>query len=491
MQESRLKKHFGCWLAVLLLTMSQNTVALTWNDGVGGATRDYYSSAAKLPWDKKRGDWRDIEGKLWGEKAFVEKLIKRRSDNKIIFDVKRLILGFQTEKYKNNGFLLRVLSGSVVKLFSKENREQQKQPYLIIETNKNQYVLPAISDTFLDSTTSKSLGKSSSLTVSRTQPTLIIFDLKQLKKNEKVIKAELQVTVKKMYGNSSKVGIYRIDPAPNSSPAAPISDGIAKKYPLDKNISVDKNVYFATSFENTNWQDGWKGGGQMGQVITSDDANKFSQFLGRAISSTIPKGKTTGLNYHLKFKDLGVPEPEEAYFRYYIRLADNWDQTVTGGKLPGFAGTYNRAGWGSRKPNGENGWSARGRFLKTIHSNNKRINPIGSYVYHVDQYGYYGSAWTWSKGEGGLLENNRWYCIEQFVKLNEPNKKNGELRAWVDGRLVFKQKGLRFRLSNKLKIEEVWFNVYHGGTASSPRDQTVYIDNLVVSKKYIGPVKKP
>lgn len=29
--------------------------------------------------------------------------------------------------------------------------------------------------------------------------------------------------------------------------------------------------------------------------------------------------------------------------RYYLRFGDNWKPVVDGGKLPGFAGTYNKA----------------------------------------------------------------------------------------------------------------------------------------------------
>ncbi len=38
-----------------------------------------------------------------------------------------------------------------------------------------------------------------------------------------------------------------------------------------------------------------------------------------------------------------------------------------------------------------------------------------------------------------------------------------------------------------LKIEQVWMNVYHGGTKPSPYDQHLYIDNVVIARKYIGP----
>lgn len=47
---------------------------------------------------------------------------------------------------------------------------------------------------------------------------------------------------------------------------------------------------------------------------------------------------------------------------------------------------------------------------------------------------------------------------------------------------------LRFRLTDKLKIEQVWMNLYHGGMTPSPHDQHVFIDNVVIAKSYIGPM---
>ena len=54
-------------------------------------------------------------------------------------------------------------------------------------------------------------------------------------------------------------------------------------------------------------------------------------------------------------------EPEEIYFRYYLRLGNDWNPTTDGGKLPGISATYSRVGWGGRKADGMTGWSMRGR----------------------------------------------------------------------------------------------------------------------------------
>jgi hypothetical protein len=45
---------------------------------------------------------------------------------------------------------------------------------------------------------------------------------------------------------------------------------------------------------------------------------------------------------------------------------------------------------------------------------------------------------------------------------------------------------VRVRDVDALRIEKVWMNVYHGGTAKAPRDLTLYLDNVVVAEQRIG-----
>jgi hypothetical protein len=85
-----------------------------------------------------------------------------------------------------------------------------------------------------------------------------------------------------------------------------------------------------------------------------------------------------------------------------------------------------------------------------------------------------------------------WYAIEMYCKLNslgkdgEPGKKDGVLKAWIDGQSAYERTDLRFRDVAKLKIETVWVNVYHGGTKPAPDDLHLYLDNLVISHKPVG-----
>ncbi len=78
--------------------------------------------------------------------------------------------------------------------------------------------------------------------------------------------------------------------------------------------------------------------------------------------------------------------------------------------------------------------------------------------------------------------------MEQYLKMNEPGLHNGVITAWVDGHQVFGKNDIMFRTVDSLKIEQIWFNFYHGGSAVSPYDQHMFMDNVVIARSYIGPM---
>lgn len=262
--------------------------------------------------------------------------------------------------------------------------------------------------------------------------------------------------------------------------------GLAGKYPFDKGIEDDPNVVVFSGFESESWRGVFSGGRrETVDVVGEDSERKFERLEGKALRVKVEKGGHYGGSIQYRFKERLGSEPEEVYFRYYLRLGDDWDPE-RGGKLPGIGGTYGRAGWGGRPSNGRDGWSARGQF----NGRKDGKTPIGFYCYHADMKGRYGSNWIWEKDKLGYLENNRWYCIEQYAKMNTPGKNDGILRGWVDGRAAFERKDVRMRDIAELKIECIWINIYHGGTWPAPSDDHLYIDNVVIAKQYIGPISR-
>lgn len=261
--------------------------------------------------------------------------------------------------------------------------------------------------------------------------------------------------------------------------------GIANQYFLDQGVERHPKVLNLTTFESSHWQQIWSGGKRKTVSIISKNAPPEYQPINQeALRITIPKGEHFGGSMEFNFKKNSGIEPEEMYFRYYIRLGDNWNPS-RGGKFPGFGGTYGKAGWGGRPSNGTNGWSARGQFKGRPDG----LTEIGYYCYHADMKGKYGSAWMWETDDFSGLEKNRWYCIEQFVKLNTVGSANGILKGWVDGRLVFEKFNIRFRDTPKLKIENIWVNIYHGGSWTAATEDSLYLDHLIIATDYIGPMK--
>jgi hypothetical protein len=270
----------------------------------------------------------------------------------------------------------------------------------------------------------------------------------------------------------------------SSSGSKPDEKGLAAKFVGDKGIEKEPDVIIFTDFESDGWRDHWSGGKRPTVNIVAEDKERaFEPLQGKALRIKVDKGGHYGASIQYDFEKQTGSEPEEIYFRYYLRFGSDWNPQ-RGGKLPGIGGTYGRGGWGGRPSNGRNGWSARGQF----NGQREGKTPIGFYCYHADMRGQYGSSWIWQKDKLGYLENDRWYCIEQYAKMNTPKKNDGVLRGWVDGKLAFEKTDVRMRDVSDLKIECIWINLYHGGTWSAQTDDHLFIDNIVIAKRYIGPM---
>jgi hypothetical protein len=199
-----------------------------------------------------------------------------------------------------------------------------------------------------------------------------------------------------------------------------------------------------------------------------------SGYAGKGLTVTIPKGGYRGFG---PFDRLD-PAPQEAWFRYHIKL-DNWNAASTG-KLPGLAGLYGSSGRGCIRPTETNrGWSARGMFgAPGTHGAPEGKVPIGTYLYHANQAGDCGDGLWW-----GSLEQGRWYCVEGQVRMNTPGKNNGLLRTWLNGKQRLSRSDIQYRRAGETNIgvRHMWHNVYFGGQWSTPNPLTLQYDQVVVS----------
>lgn len=463
-------------------------------DGWAGPTCANYNSMGYMAWSRAGGDWVDAAGKPYGDRPFATLSVPLGKGRQLEdWDVTELVQGWLDGRFHNAGMLLRVKPGGkngVVDFHSRESPDSGAHPELKLQwSDGTQTRLSPVADTYLDCTSRSSLGGKPNMKVSVSQNALLRFDLK--KSGARLQQAVLYLASDRRYANSTEIGVYRAAP-PYTRVSGPAVTGLAKGYARDVGIEKDPDVVFASGFESPAWSSEWSylGPRSTAEAIAGDAPRRFEPFAGRALRVSLLKGQNLGLDLRHLFAKGGKAEPEEIYFRYYLRFGDDWNPSVDGGKMPGIAGTYDRAGWGMRKSDGYNGWSVRGGFTARPPSDPSmaRLTAMGSYAYHAET-GLSGDYWGWSEGPSGLLENNRWYAVEQYVKLNTPGSDDGIFRAWIDGRQVLEKTNLLFRHTRDLKIESVWMNIYHGGITPAPHDMTLYLDNVVIARRYIGPVK--
>jgi hypothetical protein len=466
-------------------------------DGAGGATCAFFNVGGRLRWHNRKGDWKDANGAEQGPLAIatasIESIDRART---IEWDVTALATSWIREPGTNTGILLAAAPGGShgdVFFHSREADDPKLRPQLVLEfEDGSSRVFSADADAHLDCSTTQSLGGEKMLHGGTNTNIVIRFALDPNVSASGLRRALLKLTTTaKQYGNST-LGVYVLDSPKKALPGKP-ELGIANGYPRDRGIERDPDVVMASNFESSFWFRDWS---QVRPFVTisriTSDAFGFEPLDGKALSARIPAGGQVGLDITYDFNSKTGSEPEEIYFRYYLRLANDWMPVLDGGKLPGISGTYNRAGWGGRKSDGKNGWSMRGGFAKMPEKGNplRPYTTLNSYAYHADTEGRWGDEWVWDIGLRGLVRRGRWYCIEQYLRLNRIGMTDGQIKVWVDGELAFDRTGFRVRDIPELRIEKIWMNVFHGGTTPSAADMHLYIDNVVIAKKYIGPMRR-
>ena len=83
-----------------------------------------------------------------------------------------------------------------------------------------------------------------------------------------------------------------------------------------------------------------------------------------------------------------------------------------------------------------------------------------------------------------VLGRDKWYCLEHMIQANDPEVANGELAAWIDGRLYIHYTGFCWRTTRDVRLKRFGIGVYvHRAT----QDNTVWYDDVVLSTGYVGP----
>jgi hypothetical protein len=251
-------------------------------------------------------------------------------------------------------------------------------------------------------------------------------------------------------------------------------------------VSAAPTVYLDEAYTSapSDWSASWYDAdiGTRNRVTTVSDGSD-----GSAIKVSIPAGSHFGSAMHWQFEDQAIPEPDELYFRYYLRIPDGFTNYGRG-KLPGPAGLYSGSARNNIKPTASQpGWSARMFFSPTYTSRDSDFTQLGFYVYHRNQAADNGDLELWDP-QTGTLRHGAWYCVEGHVDMNTPGVANGLLEGWVDEALAFYEDDFMFRGSGDtgINVKSFWFDVYYGGDDKAPGSLSFDFDSLVLSSERIG-----
>jgi hypothetical protein len=295
---------------------------------------------------------------------------------------------------------------------------------------------------------------------------------------------------------------------PGSSSSTDTAGAIANVYSNDTGIENDTNVLYVEKFD-----DGIVNlAGRYTDVYNAEGMSSDSDVVAdvpgnRSLKMTNIGGQNTG--GHL-FRNFPGGFDSVVYFRYYVKYP-----SVSKGFIHHQGIWFGGYQPSTDYPNPQAGICGLGNSSISIAY--EPVNDrMGSYLYWGDMQGDpNGNCWGNDMVNGSSSAQkiawDQWTCVEIMIKLNNPvSDYNGELRIWQNGieighwgpgfpngsmlygkftaggNLAFN--GFRWRTDKNLKINYIWIEFYDD---KSPAGISHHIkfDNLVIAKKYIGPIK--
>jgi len=269
-----------------------------------------------------------------------------------------------------------------------------------------------------------------------------------------------------------------------------------------------QGIIFKTSFETTTWMTLIPRGnnGSLGFSLSkgqySDDSKVTTsqRVTGRQSLEYLNRKNEHGRSIY----EFGLGEqPHSAlYLRYYRKYSDKFKFTTEakGNNLAARNG-YERINAGS-KPNGSDEFNCRVQVMpygwtQGYNRNDNTHVHMGEptlYCYHMNQPVYgnvsYGEKFIQNMGQDKkYIRAGEWHSYEFMIQPNAESSEDGQIKMWIDGELKLHKTNIQFRVTNKLMINVLEMGAYAGGERPAPQDQCVYDDNVVLSTRYIGPVK--
>jgi len=258
--------------------------------------------------------------------------------------------------------------------------------------------------------------------------------------------------------------------------------GIATRYSSDAGIENDPDVIFVENFEDSNWDKRWqeRSGAHRnyGSLETDPDIVLSGEnSLKLLFKPEAGPGGAGWMHYWYDGSDV-------AYLRYYFRLSDGGDWRNQ--KIMQLHGHKPGVRYGRGAGNRGIDWLCAGDGVGGQEGPPWRKNIL--YNYHPHQSGGFGDNLEPTTSDVPAAVEGRWICKEFMVKLNDPEKLNGEVRKWVDGRLVIEKTDMEWRLEPDIVINNIMQPTYTLKPPGPGQERILWLDNIVLAKRYIGPM---
>jgi hypothetical protein len=275
-------------------------------------------------------------------------------------------------------------------------------------------------------------------------------------------------------------------------------NGLSAKYPRDVGIASDPDVLFTENFEGGDLSEWDEIKGPV--AVTGETAHSGNL----SVRMPMQRGRNTG-GHTIKWF---TPGADTVYVRFYVKFsadyqynhhfvwlmanqaANKWSGFGKAGLKPN--GTYYSSGmepafgWGRNPPPGEvNLYSY---FLDMTQDEHDGMYWGNSFYPPGPERGNYAGA------NRVIPPLDQWQCWEFMIQANSaPDVADGRQAMWVDGQLVGEFTDIRWRNDMDLKVNTLWLEHY-GYDAGDPTkkywkdQQTVWFDDVVVARSYIGPM---
>jgi len=271
----------------------------------------------------------------------------------------------------------------------------------------------------------------------------------------------------------------------------PYGAGMAAAFVADAGIQKHEAVIFADGFESGDMSGGWDEKDEKKQDVFSFPDPAAAELGKHCLRVEAHLGKDTGGGPTKWF------EPADTVFiRFYTKFAADCDYVhhfVTLRANKGLRGGDKWSGFGGAglKPEGTERFST-------------AIEPWGDWTKNPPPgrwnfYSYWHEMkpspdkkyWGNSFNPGTpVIPRDKWICVEFMLKHNTPEKPDGEQAFWIDGALLGHWKGINWRKSPTLRANALTVESYITDRWTKQKVNTVFFDNVVIARSYIGPSGK-